>query len=339
MMGPLKLDPVFKERIWGGDRFGRLYNKKIPSHVAIGESWEVADLPEGVCTVANGPWAGNPLNHILDQYGLAMGFTKEQIQHPFGLLVKLLDANDILSVQVHPDQRACQMFPGSRLKTECWYVMAAEPGAIIYKGLKPGVTKEQFRQAIIKGGLEDLMQVYPVKKGDFHFLPAGTVHALGAGAVIAEVQTPSDTTYRVYDWNRVDSTGKSRQLHVEEALASIHFDPPPPPESHSDNIGIGQSLLAMGQNVGTSKLLAACPYFHVVHTVASTSTTRSFSNTLPYVMIVLSGQGAMGISEDRHTNVDYHAGDTFLIPKLDTLRITIDQPSEYLLTCLGSQKA
>ena len=151
----------------------------------------------------------------------------ETSRRSFPLLVKFLDAQDVLSVQVHPDAETCRRMGKGDPKTECWYVIQAEPGAVIYKGFKRGVTRERFAKAIQDGTVADLLAAVPVRPGECHFIPAGTVHSLGAGLLIAEVQTPSDTTYRVFDWNRVDDAGKPRPLHIAEALESIHFDVTP----------------------------------------------------------------------------------------------------------------
>jgi mannose-6-phosphate isomerase class I len=220
---PAKFKPIFKERIWGSDRLKTLFGKDLPPHTKIGESWELADLPDDCSQITDGPWNGMTLRQLLTVHGQEFGFTPDQCRPPFGLLIKFLDANDVLSVQVHPDADACKLFPDARLKTECWYVLAAEPGSVIYRGLKPGIDRKQVENAVKVGNLQDLMMLYPAKAGDFHYLPAGTVHALGAGVVVAEIQTPSDTTYRLYDWNRRDAHGNSRELHIEQALASIHY--------------------------------------------------------------------------------------------------------------------
>jgi mannose-6-phosphate isomerase-like protein (cupin superfamily) len=150
-----------------------------------------------------------------------------EVTTAFPLLVKFLDAQDVLSVQVHPDPETCRRMGRGDPKTECWYIIRAEPGAVIYKGFRKPVTREQFAEAIADGTAAELLAPVPVRPGECHFIPAGTVHSLGAGLLIAEIQTPSDTTYRVFDWNRVDDTGQPRALHIAEALESIHFDVTP----------------------------------------------------------------------------------------------------------------
>jgi mannose-6-phosphate isomerase len=215
---PYKFVPIYKEKIWGGRNLQRLFGRDLPPGESIGESWELADLVEGVSRVANGPAAGATLTDLTGQLGpRLLGGSPPMPDGRFPLLLKLLDANDILSLQVHPDAEAVKAIgQGAALKTECWYVLESRDG-MIYKGVRPGVTAGQFRQAVRSDTVERFVTAYRVAAGDFHYLPSGTVHALGAGVVIAEVQTPSDTTYRVTDW------GRGREIHVERSMQCIHF--------------------------------------------------------------------------------------------------------------------
>jgi len=220
---PLKFKPIYKKRIWGGQKLREVFGKDIPADEKIGESWEVADLPDDKSVIINGELAGQTLGSAIEEYPEEI-MGDENFQGPFPLLIKFLDAEDILSVQVHPDEQTCRRTGKGQPKTECWYILYASPEAVIYKGLKSGTKKEQFAEAIKQGTVADMLVKVTVKAGQCHFLPAGTAHSIGAGLLIAEIQTPSDTTYRVFDFNRVDDTGKPRQLHIEEALQSIHFD-------------------------------------------------------------------------------------------------------------------
>lgn len=216
---PLKFAPIYKEKIWGGRNLERLFGRQLPAEQLIGESWELADLAEGVSVVANGPEAGTTLTELTRRWGGdLLGRAKRGPDGRFPLLLKLLDANDILSLQVHPDAQAVrEIGPDAALKTECWYVVDSRDGAI-YKGVKQGVSPAEFRDAIETDTVQDVVRKIDVKADDFHFLPAGTVHAIGAGLVIAEVQTPSDTTYRVTDW------GRGREIHVERSMQCIRFE-------------------------------------------------------------------------------------------------------------------
>ena len=216
---PYKFEPIYKERIWGGRNLERLFGRVLPQGRRIGESWELADLEEGVSVVCDGPEAGETLTRLTGGLGgELLGQAKPQADGRFPLLLKLLDANDMLSLQVHPDERAAREIGGKAApKTECWYVLESRGGSI-YKGVKPGVTGEQFLAAIRQDKAADLVRRLDVAAGDFHFLPAGTVHALGGGVIVAEVQTPSDTTYRLTDWDR------GRPVHVEQSMRCIRFD-------------------------------------------------------------------------------------------------------------------
>ena len=220
---PYRLEPIYLEKIWGGRSLERLFGRKLPAGKQIGESWELADLPEGVSVVSNGPAAGISLTDLTKQMGAdLLGGAPAMPDGRFPLLLKLLDANDILSLQVHPDAEAVERIRAegedAALKTECWYVVESRDG-MIHKGVQPGTTPEAFRAAAVADDVERHVRPVPVAAGDFHFLPAGTVHALGAGVVVAEAQTPSDTTYRVTDW------GRGREIHVDRSVQCIHFTP------------------------------------------------------------------------------------------------------------------
>jgi mannose-6-phosphate isomerase len=222
MLYPLTFKPIFKERVWGGRNLERLYQKPLPALVPIGESWEISDRPGDASVIANGPLAGKDLrwlmeNHAVELLGAAAAKTKS-----FPLLVKILDAQEKLSLQVHPPAELAASM-GGEPKTEMWYVADATPEADLFVGLKQGVTRSEFEQKIKEGTVAECFHRIPVKKDDVMFLPSGRVHALGAGNVIFEIQQNSDTTYRVFDWNRVGLDGKPRELHVQQSLNSIDF--------------------------------------------------------------------------------------------------------------------
>ncbi len=313
-MYPLKSTPVFKQRIWGGQRLREVFGKDLPGGERIGESWEIADLPEGRNTVANGPLRGRALGEVVAQYtGLITG--TRDFPAPFPLLIKFLDAQDVLSVQVHPDAETCRRMGRGDLKTECWYIIEAEPGAVIYKGLKKPVTKERFAKAIEDGTAAELLAPVPVQAGECHYLPAGTVHTLGAGLLIAEIQTPSDTTYRVFDWNRVDDAGRPRPLHIDEALESIHFDVTP------------EKL-----PVTTVGRLVDCEYFKVDKGHRSRNGEVFLARGRMRTLIFLTGDGAI-LSHDAEP-VEFKAGDCMLIPAAFEGAMRFAQDSEYLTVTL-----
>jgi mannose-6-phosphate isomerase len=219
---PLKFHPIFKERVWGGRNLERLYKKPLPPGVPIGESWEISDRPGDVSVVANGPLAGKDLRWLMERHerDLIGGAKAENGRFP--LLIKILDAREKLSLQVHPPPDKATG-PGGDPKTEMWYIADAGPGAELYVGLKRGVTRASFEREIQTGTVAGCFHRIPVKPSDAMFLPSGRVHAIGGGLVIFEIQQNSDTTYRVFDWNRVGLDGKPRELHIAQSLASIDF--------------------------------------------------------------------------------------------------------------------
>lgn len=223
MLYPLTFHPVFKERVWGGRSLEKLYGKALPPGVPIGESWEISDRPGDASVIANGPLAGKDLRWAMEHHQRdLLGDMKPQ-NGRFPLLIKILDAREKLSLQVHPPARKAAEL-GGEPKTEMWYITQAEPGAELYVGLRRGVTREEFGEKIQTGDVVDCFHRVPVKAGDAMFLPSGRVHAIGAGLVLFEIQQNSDTTYRVFDWNRVGLDAKPRELHVAQSLASIDFD-------------------------------------------------------------------------------------------------------------------
>ncbi len=221
---PLTFHPIFKERVWGGREIERLYGKKLPPGVPIGESWEISDRPGDTGVIANGPLAGKDLHWLMENHARELlGDVKSSGQNRFPLLCKILDAREKLSLQVHPPaNKAAEL--GGEPKTEMWFITDAVPGAELYVGLKRGVTRAEFEKKIRTGEVAGCFHRIPVRAGDAMFLPSGRVHAIGAGLVIFEIQQNSDTTYRVFDWSRVGLAGKPRELHVTESLASIDFE-------------------------------------------------------------------------------------------------------------------
>lgn len=219
---PLIFQPIFKDRVWGGRRLETLYGKKLPPAIPVGESWEVSDRPGDLSVVVNGPLAGKDLHWLIEHYRTALVGHSSLHHGRFPLLIKILDAREKLSLQVHPPaQKAREL--GGEPKTELWYIADADPGAELFVGLKQGITRAEFEKRIAAGDIEKCFHRIPVKSGDAMFLPSGRVHAIGAGLVIFEIQQNSDTTYRVFDWNRVGLDGKPRELHLRQSLESIDF--------------------------------------------------------------------------------------------------------------------
>jgi mannose-6-phosphate isomerase len=221
MTSPLTFEPIFMERMWGGRGLESEFGKKLPQNTRIGESWEIVDRPEAQSVVANRPLKGKTLHELWTQNRHDIfGDVPETPRFP--LLIKLLDAQERLSLQVHPPEKIAARL-GGEPKTEFWYVAAADSGAELFLGFRELITREQFKRALDKGTVEDCVQKIRVKAGDAMFLPGGRLHAVGGGNLLVEIQQNSDTTYRVFDWNRVDAAGKARQLHVDQALQCIDF--------------------------------------------------------------------------------------------------------------------
>ena len=271
---PLSFQPVFKDYIWGGRNLETRLGRELPPGT-VAESWEIAAHPNGHSTVTNGPLAGCTLAELQQRWGERLLGSSADAES-FPLLVKLLDANRWLSVQVHPDDAYARKHAGERGKTELWIILHAEPGAEIIYGLKAGVDRQDFAQAAETGAAESLLHRLPIHTGDAVYVPAGTVHALGPGAIVAEIQQNSDTTYRLYDWGRAGADGQSRPLHVHQALDVIDWrmvepdiaQPPKRPapqgwtrEALADLRAIGGPAAAsLGASAGAD---TACPYFRV----------------------------------------------------------------------------
>lgn len=228
-MHPLVFSPLYRTYLWGGRRFETHFGRTLPAGETFAESWELVDHGDDQSVVRHGPLAGSTLGHLVREHGPeVMG--RHAGLDAFPLLFKLLDAKRDLSVQVHPDDdRAATLTPPDRGKTEAWFVVDAEPGSQIYAGLKEGVTTADLREAILKGTLDACLHAFEATPGDCIFIPAGTVHAIGAGLMIAEIQQSSDVTYRLFDWNRVGPDGQPRQLHIDAGLEAVtQFGPVAP---------------------------------------------------------------------------------------------------------------
>jgi len=220
---PLVFEPLFLERAWGGRRLASAFGKKLPPGKQIGESWEIVDRSEAQSVVRQGRWRGQTLqelwrDHRAEVFGEGMPTVPR-----FPIFAKLLDAQEKLSIQVHPDAATASAF-GGEPKTEMWYFAAVDDGAEIYAGLRRGVTRNQLERAVRQGGVADLVHRIKVKTGDAFFVPSGRIHAIGAGNLLIEIQQNSDTTFRLFDWGRGAGGGTPRPLHIDAALRSIAFD-------------------------------------------------------------------------------------------------------------------
>ncbi|MCC7146450.1 MAG: class I mannose-6-phosphate isomerase [Phycisphaeraceae bacterium] len=312
---PLKFKPIYKEKVWGGRTLTRI-GRSLPGDqtAKIGESWELADLSstsqsgggggQERSVIANGPLAGQTLHQAMAALGQRLlGNLKTTPTGNFPLLVKYLDAREHLSVQVHPSPAYAASHPEAHLKSEAWYIVEADPGAAIYKGIQPGVTPQQFRQALAANtveAVEPLMIKVPVKPGDCHYLPSGTCHALGAGLLVAEVQTPSDTTFRVFDWGR-----QGRELHVEQAMANIDFGPA--------QTGKYEKRSHIAGHFTTVSRLVTCDFFRIEKIRMSESYEQEIPYHEPAVWMVLQGKGQITQTGGAPA-VDFARGETLLVP-------------------------
>lgn len=309
---PLVLTPILLPKVWGGRRLSAL-GKALPDG-PVGESWELADLPTTAASgagghaarsiIAQGPLAGKTLHDAMAAWGPGlMGETNPSPDGGFPLLVKYLDAREHLSVQVHPSPAWAAAHPDAHLKTESWFIIAAEPGAQLFVGFKPAVTRDDLARAIADGTVPALMHARPAVPGQCHTLPSGTVHALGAGILIAEVQMPSDTTYRLYDWTREYDRPK-RELHIEQALACASFDAPPPPLAATGE----RSVVARTESYTMEVVRAHCKGVGV-------NQADGVSAGGPVVVMVTKTMGASVASRSNAwAEVTLGAGQTCLIP-------------------------
>ena len=284
---PLTFAPLYKERIWGGRLLTERLARTLPPDSPIGESWELVDREDDQSIINHGPHTGLSLHDLWTQHREAVFGPSAPDLPRFPLLAKILDAREKLSVQVHPPAHLATELKGEP-KTEMWYLLDADPEADLFVGFRDGVTRESFDSSLRAGTCADLLHRIPVKSGDFIFIPSGRCHAIGAGCFIIEIQQNSDTTYRVFDWNRVDAAGKPRDLHIAESLASIDFNDHEPPldQAHGET-------------------LVSCDYFRVDQWTL-TSTRREGGNT-GSVFTVIEGSVRCGGRQ-------FQRGDFFLLP-------------------------
>ena len=233
-MNPIRFVPLYMERVWGGRELASRLGRVLPGSHPIGEAWEVVDREEAQSVVSDGPLAGKTLHELWTQHRAHIfGPRHEQAGTRFPLLCKLLDARDRLSVQVHPPAAIAPQL-GGEPKTEVWYFLACDPHSRIYAGLSAGTTPDSFERALANGTVEQCLHVLPTRSGDSIFIPSGRLHAIGEGNLIVEIQQNSDTTYRVFDWNRVGLDGRPRALHIEESIRSTDFTDFAPELAHPD---------------------------------------------------------------------------------------------------------
>ncbi|MFO0840092.1 MAG: type I phosphomannose isomerase catalytic subunit [Phycisphaerae bacterium] len=301
---PVRFVPRFKVKPWGGRRLESVLGKRLPADSPIGESWEIVSLPNDESVVRDGPLAGRLLSELVSDWGRGLLGSATLVEGRFPLLIKFLDAREHLSVQNHPRPTATHEGPPSGpIKHEAWYVVAADPNAVIFVGFRPGVGEHEVTRAAGTPAIASLLLPRRVKAGDCFYLPSGTPHALGAGVLVAEVQTPSDVTYRLYDWDRVDLDGKPRALHSEAGLRNLRYD------VRETEIRQPRSHIA-GAFATVTRLVSSEAFL-----IEKVRLTAGMSQTLPHaemtIWMVLSGGGEFVRGALR---TPFERGDVLLIP-------------------------
>lgn len=312
---PLTFAPYFRPQVWGGRRLADVVDKDLPPGVAVGEAWEISVQPRHVSVVDSGHWKGKTLDQIWHAARIDLAGRAAENLPTFPWLIKWLDCHDVLSVQVHPDDATAQKLLGEPFgKTESWVIVHAEPTAKIYAGWKSGVTRAEVESQIADGTIAEAMHSFTPEVGQVVHIPAGTVHALGGGVVVAEIQQTSDATFRLFDWNRVDDQGNSRPLHIEQALAALNFD---------------QGPIEPMTPQGDREMLVRCPYYVLERIKLEDSLT--IQQTGMSVVMVLDGE--LQIELQGEPRYRYTRGRTILLPaalKEATLSSVGDQPASLL---------
>ena len=296
---PLTFYPILKERIWGGTKLQSHLNKPISSETT-GESWEISTVPNAISVVNRGVLEGKKLNELIDLYPEAIlgKSVVARFGKQFPLLFKFIDAKEDLSIQLHPNDELAQKRHNSFGKTEMWYVIQADTNSRLVVGFKNVISKETYLQHVEQKQVLDLLQEYPVQAGDVFFLETGTVHAIGAGVLIAEIQQTSDVTYRIYDWDRVDAEGNSRELHTDLALDAITLKPT-------------NSKISYETKVNEITSVVSCPYFVTQQLVLEGNFHWKQSKDSFTVFMCVAGSFDLLYKDEKYC---YSKGDTFLLP-------------------------
>lgn len=311
MLYPLKFHPILKTIIWGGSDICKFKNIE-PVQDSIGESWEISGVKKNVSVVSNGNLSGKSLEELIKEYkGELVGDSiYDKFGDTFPLLIKFIDARDDLSIQVHPDDKLAKERHDSFGKTEMWYVVKAAPGAFLYTGFKEQITPEEYVERVRNNTFTDTLMRYEVKEGDVFFLPAGRVHAIGSGCFIAEIQQTSNITYRIYDYNRKDSNGNTRELHTELAKDAIDYTIQDSYQTHYNS------------SKNEPVKLVTSPYFEThLHNIDK-PITRDYTNTDSFVIFICM-EGKCTIKDDKGHTEQVVQGESILIPAItQSIQIT-----------------
>ena len=313
-----KFEPLLKQTLWGGDKI--IPFKHLDAQMEnVGESWEISGVKDNETIVANGEHKGKSLNELVrEQKGKLVGEENYQrFGDEFPLLIKFIDARQDLSIQVHPTDEIAHRQGKSRGKTEMWYALEPTPGAQLYNGLKQQITPEQYKEMVENDTITDALARYEVRDGDVFFIPAGRIHAIGAGCFVAEIQQTSDVTYRIYDFKRKDKNGNYRELHTKEAAESINY-------TVLDNYRTEYNL---PKNEGTQ--VVQCPYFTTAVYDLTEPMTLDYSELDSFV-ILIAVKGSGTLTADGET-ISFQMGDTVLIPAT-TSEVKVDGTVKFLET-------
>jgi mannose-6-phosphate isomerase len=323
---PIKFRPVLKETLWGGSALRERFGKGNKGGAAIGESWEINGMAGTSSRIANGFLRGNTLEEVIEVYmGDLVGDTVfERFGNEFPLLIKFVDARDNLSIQVHPDDKLASERHHAWGKTEMWYVIDASPGAVIYTGFRKKTTREEYLRYFDSKELALLVNSTPVMPGDAFFIPAGMVHAIGAGVILTEIQQTSDITYRIYDWDRVDNKGRPREMHTELALDAINFDLDQP------------NLIRKDPVTNHPVMLASCDYFHTSLLQIDSPVIKDYSLTDSFIIYICIS--SMVIIDCLGQSEQVRAGETILIPAAADNVTLVPQGTATLLEVYVPQK-
>ncbi len=304
---PFKFTEIYKPYIWGGNNLRKI-GKNIKNDETVAESWEISDHDEDISRVKNGPLAGKSLRWLVETFGEDL--CPKTGNGRFPVLIKYIDANRRLSVQVHPDDdyAGAHESPGELGKTECWFVMDAPPGAELIMGLQKGIDKQVFTRMIAENRIEEGLNRLAVFRGDFIFIKTGTVHAILEGIMVCEIQENSDTTYRLYDWGRKGRDGKPRPLHVEKALDVITFPRSELYEQYMEEIVVDYA----GDEKNISHTLVRCPYFNIDHLKYTREFDISINESHFNALNILDGSGSIHYAAG---HVPFKKGETILIPR------------------------
>jgi mannose-6-phosphate isomerase len=316
---PLKFEPILKEKIWGGSSLKRNYGKKAGNLKNIGESWEISAVSDNLSVISNGFLAGNNIEEIIEVYmGDIMGESVfEKFGNEFPLLIKLIEASDDLSVQVHPGNELARERHKAYGKTEMWYILQSEKNARIYSGFSKPVTRDSYIDAVRNNSVPDLLNIETVYPGDTFFTPAGRIHAIGAGIVLAEIQQTSDITYRIFDWNRKDKNGKARELHTDLALDAIDF-----------NIS-GKSKIRNELKINVAENLVSCEFFYTNIIQFNEHIARDY-NFIDSFVVYICTDGKFTITWDNQSE-KISKGETILLPSMITDVVLVPDPDATIL--------